>query len=274
MEKIKLTQEKETLLIPLYGKAMENAKARPILMDPKAAEVVRGIDYPFENLHIPNKTNTMMCLRASLFDRFTRHFVAKAQLKGQTARVLHLGCGLDSRCLRAGSHPADWYDLDFPEVIEIRRHFFKESEHYHLIPSSVTDLQWLSQIPQGQAATLVVAEGLLMYLSEGDIQALFKAIGERVGGYTLIFDAFNAMTAKRAANHPSLRRTGAVIQWGVDKPESLEAWGIGLKFQEPFYLTDEAAIKRLGPVNQALYRFAGRFAQAREAHRLLAYVKE
>lgn len=236
--------------------------------------MVRGIDYPFENLHIPGKTNTMMCLRASLFDCFTRRFLQEAMTKGKQARVLHLGCGLDSRCLRVGSHLADWYDLDFPEVIEIRRHFFIESEHYHLIPSSVTALQWLSQIPQDGSETLVVAEGLLMYLSEGDIRALFKAIGERVGGYTLIFDAFNAMTAKRAANHPSLRRTGAIIQWGLDQPESLEGWGVGLKFQEPFYLTDEAAIKLLGPVNQALYRFAGRFAQAREAHRLLVYVKE
>ena len=35
MPGIKLTKEKETLLIPLYGKAKENNKKRPILIDKK-----------------------------------------------------------------------------------------------------------------------------------------------------------------------------------------------------------------------------------------------
>ncbi|MFO8051071.1 MAG: hypothetical protein R6V01_05160 [Thermoplasmatota archaeon] len=40
MNNIVLTEEKETLLIPLLGKAQENRKQNPILTDKKAAEIV------------------------------------------------------------------------------------------------------------------------------------------------------------------------------------------------------------------------------------------
>ena len=61
---ITLNKEKETLLVPLYGKVMETQKKTPILYDAKAVEIIEKIDYDFKSLKIPGKTNTMMCLRA------------------------------------------------------------------------------------------------------------------------------------------------------------------------------------------------------------------
>jgi len=61
---ITLDKEKETLLVPLYGKAMETQKKTPILYDAKAVEIIEKIDYDFKSLKIPGKTNTMICLRA------------------------------------------------------------------------------------------------------------------------------------------------------------------------------------------------------------------
>lgn len=55
MDKIVLTGEKETLLIPLYGKAKEFEKNNPILIDRKAVEIVNQIDYNFSSLRIPKK---------------------------------------------------------------------------------------------------------------------------------------------------------------------------------------------------------------------------
>jgi O-methyltransferase involved in polyketide biosynthesis len=63
-EKIVFTKEKETLLIPLYGKALESKKQNPILKDPKAEEIIEKIEYDFKQLHIPEKTDVMMSLRA------------------------------------------------------------------------------------------------------------------------------------------------------------------------------------------------------------------
>jgi O-methyltransferase involved in polyketide biosynthesis len=40
----------ETLLIPLYGRAVENRKGEPVLRDPRAEEIVASIDYDFDQL--------------------------------------------------------------------------------------------------------------------------------------------------------------------------------------------------------------------------------
>jgi O-methyltransferase involved in polyketide biosynthesis len=41
--------------------------------------------------------------------------------------ALHLGCGLDSRYYRINNSKVDWYDVDFKEVIEMRKLFFEET---------------------------------------------------------------------------------------------------------------------------------------------------
>jgi O-methyltransferase involved in polyketide biosynthesis len=45
--KLKLTKVQETLLIPLYAKALDHRSKAPILNDAKADEIVRSIDYDF-----------------------------------------------------------------------------------------------------------------------------------------------------------------------------------------------------------------------------------
>src|SRR5512147_945932 len=85
--------------------------------------------------------------RAKVHDDWARSFLADHP----DAVVLHLGCGLDARAFRIDP-PAtvDWYDLDYPSVIELRRQSLPPREHYTLIDSSVTDLTWLDRIPHGR----------------------------------------------------------------------------------------------------------------------------
>ena len=267
MNKIVLTQEKETLLIPLYGKAKENEKPTPILRDDKAAEIIGHIEYNFNLLKIPEKTNIMMCIRAKILDELTAQYLA-AQGGGI---ALHLGCGLDSRYVRIGDKSVDWYDVDFPEVIELRRNFYSETQRYHTIPSSVTDAQWLQSVPDTKAPCIVVAEGLLMYLTEDEIIQMIGRIVERVGSFRFVFDAFSTLTAKSAAKHPSLKKTGAGIHWGVDKPETLESWGLGMRFLQERTFTAKEELQDLGAGTRMLFQAAGHFKAARNAHRILVF---
>jgi hypothetical protein len=77
--KIILNKEKETLLVPLYGKALESKKESPIIYDAMAIEIVGRLNYDFTSLKIPGKTNTMMCLRAKLIDNFVSDFLSTEQ---------------------------------------------------------------------------------------------------------------------------------------------------------------------------------------------------
>jgi O-methyltransferase involved in polyketide biosynthesis len=266
--KIRLDREKETLLIPLHGKAMESKKKAPVLYDRKALEIVGKIDYDFGSLKIPGKTNTMMCLRAKLIDNFVRGFLAQSK----ECTILHLGCGLDSRYVRIGAPEADWYDLDYKEVINIRRNFFPETGNYHLIPSSVTSPEWIERIPAGNKHYLVVAEGLFMYLKEEAIKDLIFSIKKRVGRYTLVFDAYSVYTARKAKHHRSLKKTGAEIHWGIDHPETLAGWNKGIELRNEIYFTANEEIEKMGFGTKLIYRIANLFPMAKKAHRILVYL--
>lgn len=267
MEKIVLTGEKETLLIPLYGKAKEYEKKKPIIIDKKAVEIVNQIDYNFESLKIPEKTNIMMCIRAKLIDNFVENLLEKSN----DNVVLHLGCGLDSRYNRINNSNADWYDLDFKEVIDIRRNFYKETERYHLISSSVTEAAWLREIPKGKTQYIVIAEGLFMYLDENDIKTLIKNIKDTIGSFTLIFDAFSVFTAKKMKNHPSIKKTGAKIQWGIDNPAELSNWGKDIHLINEQYFTDNETVETLGTGMKVIFKIANLFPIAKKAQRILSY---
>lgn len=267
MDKVVLTREKETLLIPLFGKAKESMKDRPILVDRKAVEIVSRIDYDFSLLKIPEKTNVMMCLRAKLIDNFVKGFLEKER----ESAALHLGCGLDSRCDRVGNSSVEWYDVDFEEVIDIRRLFYEETERYHLIGSSVTESGWLKEIPTGKNQYIVIAEGLFMYLREDEIKTLIGRLRDSIGAYTLVFDAFSTYTAKKVRNHPSIKKTGAVIKWGIDDPGELAKWGVGIEFIKEEYFTSNEEMDKLGTGMRLAFKTANIFPFVKKAQRLLIY---
>ena len=267
MDKIVLTKEKETLFIPLFGKAKENKKHKPILTDKKAVEIVNQIDYDFSSLKIPEKTNIMMCLRAKLIDNFVRDFLSQ----NNDCVALHLGCGLDSRYDRMMNCDIDWYDVDFKEVIDIRKNFYNETDYYHMIPSSVTDKEWLEQIPSGKGQYIVVAEGLFMYIKEDDIRMLIDGLKDRIGSYTLIFDAYSVLTAKNVSKHPSIRKTGAIVHWGINNPEDLVKWGTGIEFIEEKYFTVNEEIENLDSGTRIMFKIANLFPVAKKAQRILVY---
>lgn len=267
MNKISLTEEKETLLVPLLGKAKDCEKENPILNDHKAAEIVSQIDYDFTSLKAPDKTSIMLSIRAKLIDAFVREFFSEEK----DGVALHLGSGLDSRYFRIGNDSIDWYDVDFAEVIEIRRHFYEETDNYHMLSSSVTELEWIEKIPTNKNKYIVIAEGLFMYLKEEDIKQLLNRLKNRVGNYTLIFDAYSTLAAKNVKSHPSLKKTGAHVFWGLDNPAELTKWDDEIEFIEEKYLTSNKEVDKLNLGMKTIFKIANLLPLARRSHRLLVY---
>jgi O-methyltransferase involved in polyketide biosynthesis len=262
--KIALTPEQETLLIPLYTKAQPG---NPLFFDPKAQEILNQVDYDFTRLHVPYKTVILVCQRAKKLDAVTRDFLSEHP----AGVVLHLGCGLDGRFWRVDDGQVDWYDLDMPPVIELRRRFYPASERYHLITSSVTDLEWVTKVTAAGRPVLVVAEGLLMYLSEPDVRRLLLRLQEAFPGCRLVADVFSRMTARSATRHPSLKQTGATLGWGIDDPHAIETWSKGIQLIEEWFFTQDPDLNRLSLGYRLAYQLAGAFKMVRRAHRIVYY---
>lgn len=278
MEPIRLTREKETLLVPLYSKALESRRESPIIRDPKAAEILDAIEYDFAGLGVPRQTLVTLAMRAKKLDACVREYIERVD----SPLVIHLGCGLDSRVLRALPEPADtktvhWFDIDFPDVIDLRRRFYDESGTRHMIGSSVTAWSWLEKvcgaanIEPGDRPAMVVAEGLFMYLAEQDIRELFDRVRRTFPRSEIVFDAYSALTARSAGRHPSIRKTGAEIRWGIDRAEEIEKWGDSIRLLEEWTFPESEDIPNLPRGFRVVFRIAGAFAAARRAHRVLRY---
>lgn len=266
-EKIKLGKEKETLLIPLYCKALETKKELPIIKDEKSVEIVNSIEYDFEELDIPKQTHVTICMRAKQFDNYVRKY-----LNEEPASIaIHLGCGLDSRFNRVDNNMVEWYDLDFPDVIELRKKFYHETNRYHFIPSSVTEFDWLDSINAKNRPVIILAEGLFMYLKEEEIRSLLKAFVDKFPVCIIVFDCYSKITAKGIKNHPSIKKTGAKINWGIDNAKDIESWYNNIYFVEEWYFTQSDEINKLDFGYRLLFKLMGLFPVVRKAHRILVF---
>jgi O-methyltransferase involved in polyketide biosynthesis len=217
-EKVRLTQEQETMLGTLYGRALESRSAHPILRDPHAERVVGLIDYDFRKLGVQGVVVTSIALRARQLDEWTAAFLARHP----QATVLHLGCGLDSRAERLDPAPGvAWFDVDYPEVIELRRRLYPPRPGYTMIASSVLDPAWLEEVP-GDLPTLIVAEGLSMYLPPDEGPRLFRRLVQCFPEGELAFDSYSRLAVRLGKLNPVVRRAGATLRWGIDDPRELE----------------------------------------------------
>ncbi|MGE0215548.1 class I SAM-dependent methyltransferase [Mycolicibacterium sp.] len=209
----------QTMLATLYGRALDADAPDSLLHDRWARDVVDRIDHDWSTTGITADTAPSVALRARHFDVWAGSFLAAHP----DAVVLHLGCGLDSRYFRIGPGPGvDWYDVDYPDVAELRQRFYPSGGRYHVVASSVTDPAWLADVPAGRP-TLMIGEGLTMYLTEADGAALLRRIVEQFPSGELQFDAFSRFGIKTQWVNRVVRRSGSTLYWGIDGPDDILA---------------------------------------------------
>jgi len=217
-EKVNLTGARETLLMTLYGKALESWLAHSLLKDRFADEAVRAIDYDFSRLKVDTNLGIGLAIRAKTLDARVEAFLAR----NPDAIVLHLGCGLDTRIFRVDPpQGVDWFDVDYPDVIELRRKLYPSRENYRLIGSSVTDPACLAGVPRNRPA-IVVAEGLTPYLPADEGPRLLARLVSHLAGGEVMFDAYSRFGLKLLRLNPTIKVTGAEVHWAIDDPRDLE----------------------------------------------------
>jgi O-methyltransferase involved in polyketide biosynthesis len=211
---VDLSGAPQTMLATFYAKALDADRPDPILGDRFAKEIVDRIDYDWKRTAITAANSPSVTTRSAHFDAWTRQFLAVHP----KAVVLHLGCGLDSRVFRIDPGPdVEWYDVDYPEVAELRSQLYPDRDHYHVVSASVTDPAWFADIPRDRPL-LMVGEGLTMYLTEEDGVALLRRVVEHSPSGELQFDAFNTLGVKSQWMNAVVRRSGATLHWSIDGP--------------------------------------------------------
>jgi O-methyltransferase involved in polyketide biosynthesis len=231
----------ETLLIPLYVRAMESQRPDALLKDERAVALVSQMPDAFarvRQIKMDEEDRVALILRNREFDRFARSFLARHPGAG----VVHIGCGLDARFERVDDGQVSWYDLDLPDVIELRRKLIGgEGTRHHFIGGSVFDNAWLDSIScHRPCPRLFLAEGVLMYFAETQVKSLVLTLREHFPGAELIFDAFSPFLVR--ANNFRFRlsraKMGARYHWGLKRGTDLERWGEGIRLLDEWFPFD------------------------------------
>jgi O-methyltransferase involved in polyketide biosynthesis len=226
----------ETLLIPLYIRAMESQRPDALIKDAKAIALTRQLNYDsawIKKMMVDEDDRVSLILRNREFDRDARDFLARCP----EAVVVHIGCGLDSRFERVDNGKVEWYDLDLPQVIELRRELLGgESSRYHLLAFSAFDRAWLDIVSVlCPRPFLFLAEGVLMYFEEAQVKSLVLMLREKFPGAELVLDAFSPYLVRMNNLRISRTKIGARYNWGLKRGKDVESWGDGITLLDEWF---------------------------------------
>ena len=130
--------------------------------------------------------------RHLLIDQLTEEYKADV--------ILELAAGLSSRALRFSKPDSSslrrYLEVDLPHVIEFKESRYREQElnlpllTLHPLDLQMLDIMTLRTWLESTSRPLIIAEGIIMYLSASDAQRLLEQIAEvlRPRGGRLIFD--------------------------------------------------------------------------------------
>lgn len=217
----------ETMLIPLYARAVETARPNAIIRDPHAVAMMNQLDYDFSKFDDAPLSALGVAIRTEIFDELTRAYLDAHP----DAVVVNLGAGLDTRFFRVDNGRVRWYELDLPESIALRRHFLQDSHRHTMLATSALDFAWMEQIERRQHA-LIIAEGLLMYFDEADVRRLLLALAERFPGGEAFIEVVGASQAAKNRSD-AVAKTSAHFRWGIRRAADIGEWDPRLQ-----YLTD------------------------------------
>ena len=213
-----------TLLLPLWGRAVETRKKEPLLVDKTAVEIVEKIDFDFSEMSKDLSAESLYgwVRRSILIDIVVKQFLEKHP----KATIVNIGCGLDTTFERIDNGTIRWYDLDLPDTIELRRKFIQETERRKYITSSFLDYSWLNGLII-EDNILFIAAGVFYYFEEFQIKDFLHKIADISPNSEIVFDAASPFGVKMA-NRMVIRMSGmdkkSFLKWGVKSSGTIQSW--------------------------------------------------
>lgn len=187
--------------VALY-RAEESARADALFRDPWAAELAgeRGRSL-WRSLPSADHAAWAVVVRSRIFDEL----ILAAVETGQFDTLLHLGAGLDTRPYRLPL-PASLrvVEVDLPEILTTKERVLADARRscaVERVPLDLTDLpsrrRWLRHLNRESRSTLVVSEGLLVYLATEEVVSLAADLHATGCCRGWIFDVVSQATLRR-----------------------------------------------------------------------------
>jgi O-methyltransferase involved in polyketide biosynthesis len=219
--------------MPLWGRARATLANSRILSDPKAVEISRKLEVDFEKISrvLPASNDLVSIARARVLDELIRRFLSNHP----RATIVNLGAGLDTAFWRLDNGLLRWFDVDLPEVIEIRRKLFPETDRSRCVSGSLLEANWVQEMAPRAGGLFLFSSGVFVYFRTTELQKLFSILAGSLPGAELAFDIQSRMSS--FFGNFVLRRAGmgsARFRWGARTADSILKLHGGLDLVEEF----------------------------------------
>ncbi len=276
---ININDISETAFLTLQCHAIDAQSAAPILNDQSSVNTLNVLKEYFlesgsalhKNLFLnkvkPNLV-TYTVLRARKYDRYITEFIEKYP----DAAIVNIGCGLDHRFERVNNGNISFFDLDLPDIMNIKKQLFPEQANYHQISQSVFDLDWIDKIEAKHI--MLAAEGVFMYCHEQDVKRLFLALQEKLNNPEIVFEVFSSkwLTGwRKKLMGFKLRKAlklgaGTTFKFGIPDSDAIVHWNPG------FRLVDDWSYLDSDELNSGFTRFFRKNDSLRKVQWTVHYV--
>jgi O-methyltransferase involved in polyketide biosynthesis len=139
--------------------------------------------------------------------------------------VINLGAGLDTAFYRVDNGLIEWYDLDLPNVIAVRKQLIPETGRMHFIAKSLLDMSWCDDLTDIDNGVFVVASAVLAYFDMDQVKAFFSALADRLPGAEMVFSAYSRREVSlinRSLRHVGMTRSA--MKWALEDANDLTRW--------------------------------------------------
>ncbi len=239
--RINLGSVQKTLFLPVIARALESKKPKPMLIDTVATEIVEKVDYDFTRLisSTVELTRIAWIVRDACFVRLIKDFIRRYP----KATIVNIGCGLDTMYERINSGSILWYDVDLPDVIELRKLFMNETENRKFIAGSFLYNNWYTKI-ECPEHILFVAGGVYYYYDQKVIRSFLTKLCHLFPTSELLFDVTSA-AGVRATNR-ILRKSGMnnghFLRWGLKSTDIILSWSPRFRLLGKYYTYKQEGI--------------------------------
>lgn len=261
-----MNEVNKTLFIPLYGKAWVSKKGI-ILNDPAAERIWEAESFPIRGKARSKWLAYNMAMRARVFDDWTNEMLAQ----NKEALILHIGCGLDSRCQRVSQPFTAWVDCDLPEVTEVRKKYYKETDSYKIRELDASSPEQIYQLPDKETA-IVIIEGVSMYLTNDQFHDFLEALQNKYRRLHILADFYTEFGARASKYKNPVNEVGVNKLYGLDDIQSLLT-GLKIRLKAEHSFTPAYLVNELKPAERAIFKlmFTGKIY--RRIYRLLELEK-
>ena len=254
----------ETLVIPLYARALCTRRFPHLFSDPLSVELLEQLDYDFSALERTSGSlmQTFGAMEAAMRQSDLAWEVRDYLADHPQAAVVNLGCGLDQTGRSCDNGQCRLYNIDLPDVMAVREALLPAGEREKNLTADLNDLSWFDAIDTPlEDGAVFFAAGVFYYFRTEQVQALCAAMAERFPGGRLVFDAAGPMAVKLMlktwVKQAGIRDVGAYFSVR-DAEKKLPAWSDRISVSSRGYMLGYQDLR--GPGVRSIHRLLARAA--------------